>query len=166
MTLPPLVPRVPHGGPTSGPFTGLDFSVNTNPFGPSPALLEVVRQADHATYPDPTYLAVRETLAGWHGVSPHRVCLSVGASDLLHRLVRAFLPAGDSLLSLHAPFGELARAATLQGAAVQVISSISGDLPPQVRLVYVGHPHNPTGHRLPRTSCRPWPKGAGLPALC
>lgn len=127
---------------------GLDFSVNTNPYGPSPVLLQALLNADHAHYPDPTYLAVRSRLADWHGVNPENVAVSVGASDLLHRLARAFLPGGGTLLSLHAPFGELARAAQLQGAPVVVVSDLQEEWPPDVSLVYVGYPHNPTGQAL------------------
>ncbi|GAA5514170.1 histidinol-phosphate aminotransferase [Deinococcus carri] len=145
--LPPLLPRAPHGGPTARLFTGLDFSVNANPYGPNPMLVRVLREADHAHYPDPTYREVRERLAAWHGVDVDEVALSVGASDLLHRLVRAFLPPGGTLLSLHAPFGELARAAALARARVEVIKDLPEQLPPGTALVYVGHPHNPTGRR-------------------
>ena len=148
MTLPPLLPRAPHGGPSSTAFTGLDFSVNTNPYGPNPALLAAVRDADHAHYPDPSYLDVRRKLAAWHGVTPDEVAPSVGASDLLWRIARAFLPAGDVLLSLHAPFGELARAAQLGRAELVVIDELPAQLPPRTRLVYVGQPHNPTGRSL------------------
>lgn len=147
--LPPLLPRSPHGGPTAVPFAGLDFSVNSNPFGPNPYLLQAVQDANHAHYPDPTYHATRARLAAWHGVTPEEIALSVGASDLLHRMARAFLPAGGTLLSLYAPFGELARAAQLQRASVQVVTVIPDTLPNNVQLVYVGHPHNPTGHSLP-----------------
>ncbi|WP_221090945.1 aminotransferase class I/II-fold pyridoxal phosphate-dependent enzyme [Deinococcus aquaedulcis] len=146
--LPPLVPRAPHGGPTATAFTGLDFSVNTNPYGPNPALLRAVRDADHADYPDPSYRWVREALAHWHGVTPDEVALSVGASDLLHRLARAFVPPGGTLLSLHAPFGELARAAALARAEVLIVSERPDRVPPGTALVYVGQPHNPTGHTL------------------
>ena len=89
--LPPLLPRVPHGGPTAQPFTGLDFSVNVNPYGPNPRLVQALHAADHAHYPDPEYRAVRTRLAQWHGVTPAEVALAAGASDLLHRLVRAWL---------------------------------------------------------------------------
>ncbi len=146
--LPPLLPRAPHGGPTAAPFSGLDFSVNSNPYGPNPELLRAAQQADHAHYPDPTYHATRARLAAWHGVIPEEIALSVGASDLLHRLARAFLPNGSTLLSLHAPFGELARAAQLQRGQIQVLPERPAHLPAHTRLVYVGHPHNPTGHRL------------------
>ena len=144
--LPPLLPRVPHGGPTSRPFTGLDFSVNANPYGPNPVLVQALQDADHTHYPDPTYVEVRARLAVWHDLEPEEVALSVGASDLLHRLVRAFLPTGGTLLSVGAPFGELARAAALARAQVEVTPEVALPLGADVRLVYVGHPHNPTGH--------------------
>ncbi|MFK7601542.1 pyridoxal phosphate-dependent aminotransferase [Deinococcus sp. SM5_A1] len=147
--LPPLLPRIHHGGPTSKAFTGLDFSVNANLHGPNPALLRALRDADHAHYPDPTYRTVRERLATWYGVSPSEVALAVGASDLLHRIARAFLPSGSTLLSVHAPFGELGRAAALQRAKVRVTTpeAVLNEIQPGVSLVYIGHPHNPTGHR-------------------
>ncbi|GAA5535058.1 histidinol-phosphate transaminase [Deinococcus aluminii] len=143
--LPPLLPRAPHGGPTARPFKGLDFSVNANPYGPNPRLLRALHAADHAHYPDPTYAGVRARLAAWHGVEADEVALAVGASDLLHRLVRAFLPLGGTLLSLRAPFGELARAAALVRARVEVVADVPAVLAPDVRLVYLGQPHNPTG---------------------
>jgi histidinol-phosphate aminotransferase len=147
---PPVLPRIPHGGPTSAAFTGLDFSVNANPYGPSPALLQALWMADHAHYPDPTYRVVRQELAEWHSVTPQEVALAVGASDLLHRIVRAFLPAGGTLLSVDAPFGELARAAALQKAELHVTTpeAVLNEIQSGLSLVYVGHPHNPTGHRF------------------
>ncbi len=152
--LPPLLPRSHHGGPTAAAFTGLDFSVNANPAGPNPYLLAALHATDHAHYPDPSYRRVREALAGWHGVSPEEVVVSVGASDLLHRLVRGFVPPAGQVLSLHAPFGELARATALQGAQLNVVSDTPTTLSPGVALVYVGHPHNPTGRRLPAADLR------------
>lgn len=146
--LPPLLPRAPHGGASAEAFGGLDFSVNTNPFGPNPALLQAVQGADHAHYPDPTYLALRETLAAWHSVRTDQIAPSVGASDLLHRIARAFLPAGGKLLSLHAPFGELARAVALQRGHIQIVQDVPKTIPDGVQLVYVGQPHNPTGRSL------------------
>ncbi|WP_243398528.1 pyridoxal phosphate-dependent aminotransferase [Deinococcus koreensis] len=140
------MPQSPHGGPDSTPFTGLDFSVNANPYGPNPLLVQALRDADHAAYPEPTYADVRSRLGAWHGLDAAQVALATGASDLLHRLVRAFLPARGTLLSLHAPFGELARAAALNRATVVTVPNVPETLAPGTRLVYVGYPHNPTGH--------------------
>ncbi|WP_369409283.1 pyridoxal phosphate-dependent aminotransferase [Deinococcus arboris] len=152
--LPPLLPRAAHGGPGQVPFSGLDFSVNSNPFGPNPALLQAVRDADRTQYPDPTYHAVREALAAWHGTTPAQVALSTGASDLLHRCVRALVPPGAAVLSLHAPFGELARAVALARSPLSVLDDLTRPWPADTALLYVGQPHNPTGRILPASA---WP---------
>ncbi|GGJ64960.1 pyridoxal phosphate-dependent aminotransferase [Deinococcus aquiradiocola] len=155
--LQPLLAGVPHGGPGRGPFTGTDFSVNTNPFGPNPELLRAVRDADHAHYPDPSYAALRARLAAWHGLTAAGVVPSVGASELLHRVARAYLRPGDRVLSVLSPFGEFGRAAALCAAHVTVTDAAqevgtgqaAGAVTPGTRLVYLGHPHNPTGRALP-----------------
>ena len=146
----PQLIAAPHGGPADQRFTGLDFSVNANPYGPNPALLEAVQNADHAHYPDPGYRAVRESLGRWHGVQAGCVVPAVGASELLHRLVRAYLCPGDSVISVLAPFGEFGRAVALAGGRLEAVQSGQAKeaVQPGVKLVYLGHPHNPTGKYL------------------
>jgi histidinol-phosphate aminotransferase len=143
-----------HGGPQGGDNGILDFSVNTNPLGPNPALVRIWREADPSTYPDPHYRRARTALAAYHDVDPASVVLGVGASELLHRIVRAFVQPGDRMISLGAPFGELARASALQRANLQVIERATETPLPPARLLYLSNPHNPTGHILWPTN---WP---------
>ncbi|WP_424952249.1 pyridoxal phosphate-dependent aminotransferase [Deinococcus sp.] len=146
----PQLSASPHGGPGGQWFEGLDFSVNTNPYGPNPALLSAVRNADHAHYPDPKYGALRERLGRWHGVEAECVVPAVGASELLHRLVRAYLRPADRVMSVLAPFGEFGRAVKLAGGHLEVVQppQAAGVVRPGVKLVYLGHPHNPSGHQF------------------
>ncbi|MGY2892403.1 pyridoxal phosphate-dependent aminotransferase [Deinococcus sp. UYEF24] len=143
----PFTRKVLHGGPGRQPFAGLDFSVNANPYGPNQVLLSAVQQADHAHYPDPDYTAVKETLGRWHGVQTEGVVPAVGASELLHRLVRAYLRPGDRVISVLTPFGEFGRAVTLAGGKLEVVQpdQAAKTVQPGMKLVYLGHPHNPTG---------------------
>jgi len=150
----PLLPRAQHGGPQAAHENILDFSVNTNPLGPNPDLVRVWRAADPSAYPDPHYTRARAALAAYHGVDPASVVLGVGASELLHRIVRAFVGPGDTVLALGAPFGELARAVALQRAQVQVLDRNSTTPLPPARLLYLSNPHNPTGHVVSPTA---WP---------
>ncbi len=144
----PLIPRAQHGGPQSGTESILDFSVNTNPLGPNPSLIKIWRDAELSRYPDPYYKEAREALAAYHQCDPEGVVLGVGASELLHRIVRAFVNKGDAVISLGAPFGEFARAVALQEAHLQVIERDFANIPANARLVYLSNPHNPTGHYL------------------
>jgi histidinol-phosphate aminotransferase len=143
-----------HGGPQNEVDQLLDFSVNSNPLGPNPALVELWRNADPSVYPDPHYRRARQALALFHGSQPDGVVLGVGASELLHRIVRAFVQPTDTVLALGAPFGELARAVALQRATLRVIERSEGAELPPARLLYLSNPHNPTGHWLPPVN---WP---------
>ncbi len=153
----PLLPRALHGGPQAAEETVLDFSVNTNPLGPNPALARAWQRADLSRYPDPLYRRAREALARYHGYPPDGVVLGVGASELLHRIVRAFVGQGDMVVSLGAPFGEFARAVALQGASLQVAARDLAAVPAAAGLVYLSNPHNPTGHCLELASLPPSP---------
>ena len=146
----PFTRKVRHGGPGRQPFAGLDFSVNANPYGPDPLLLSAVQQADYAHYPDPEYHALKESLGRWHGVAAGCVVPAVGASELLHRLARAYLRSSDRVLSVLAPFGEFGRAVTLAGGKLEMVQpdQAAEAVQPGVKLVYLGHPHNPTGRHF------------------
>jgi histidinol-phosphate aminotransferase len=153
----PILPRATHGGPQGCDNDILDFSVNTNPLGPNSQLVRVWREADPSTYPDPYYRQARAALAAYHGVDPRSVVLGVGASELLHRIVRAFVQPGEVAISLGAPFGELARAVALQQAKLQTIERTAEMPLPYTRLLYLSNPHNPTGHTLPPTRWADFP---------
>ncbi len=159
----PLFPQVPfqqHGGGGAP-----DFSVNANPFGPNPRLVQASASAD-LDYPERTLGLPRERLAWLHGLKPSQVALGLGASELLYRSVRAFVPPGGLALSVLAPFGELTRALRLQGASLEVIAP-GGDWPGIPQLVYLSRPHNPSGLRISRAELealaeRCWGAGALL----
>lgn len=148
-----------HGGPQGPDEVLLDFSVNTNPLGPNPALLRAWREAPLVSYPDPHYTKARRALAAWHDWDVEGVVLGVGASELLHRLARALIRPGDVVLSLGAPFGEFAKGVALQGGRLLVLPrDAEGVLAaldhPTARVLYLSNPHNPTGHYLDLNALR------------
>lgn len=148
-----------HGGPQGPDDALLDFSVNTNPLGPNPELVRVWREAALDHYPDPHYTRARQALAGHHGWDPDGVVLGVGASELLHRIARAFVRAGDTVCSLGAPFGEFARGVALQGGKLNILprEGWMNLIPPTTSVLYLSNPHNPTGHWLDPQTLRAWP---------
>ena len=156
----PVLPRIaddPHGGPDGRSQVDIDFSVNSNPFGPAAELLNRLARAPVHTYLDPTCAQEKRLAARHHEESTSRVCFGNGAAELIHRLSRCYLDASRSVLVAAPTFGEYARAARLCGAAVHrcypyregvpgretVLESVRRHAP---TLVWLCHPNNPTGH--------------------
>src|SRR4051812_36452529 len=119
-------PAREHGGPSLGelerlglaPEEILDFSVSTNPYGPSPAMLAAIRDAPIAPYPDPRATLARRRLGQHLGVAPERIALGNGAADLLWALARTLLGPARTLLTVEPTFGELRAAASAAGASL------------------------------------------------
>lgn len=146
-----------HGGPDGSAQRLIDFSVNSNPFGPPQALLEHLKTIDVSTYPDPTASKARALAAAHQGVQPEHVCFGNGTAELIHRIAACYLHKGDSVLVLTPSFGEYARACKLYGADITqlnvyasegilyelVLEHIEQHAP---KLVWLCHPNNPTGH--------------------
>ena len=148
-----------HGGPQGPDDALLDFSVNTNPLGPNPDLVRIWQTAPVDRYPDPHYTRAREALAGWHGWDPDGIVLGVGASELLHRIARAFVRAGTTAYALGAPFGEFAHGVALQGGTLRILprqTPLSALPAADDDLLYLSNPHNPTGHWLDPHSLAVW----------
>ena len=151
-----LPPYAAHGGPDGTPVN-LDFSVNSNPFGPPPALLAQLSRVEVSSYPDPTYPEARTAAANYHGVSLEQVVLG-GAAELIYRLSACYLNPGKCVLVASPSFGEYARAAHLYGASVSHCDVYARDVDPVVdtlivairdtrpTLVWLCQPNNPTGH--------------------
>ena len=147
----PFQVKAQHGGADGSAFTGLDFSVNTNPFGANPVLVAAASAADLEHYPDPTYAGVKASLGAFHHLEPACIVLGVGASELLHRIARAVIPPGGVVVSLLPAFGEFERAVRLERGHL-VTAQPEDALRTLERLepclVYSSRPNNPLGIAL------------------
>jgi L-threonine-O-3-phosphate decarboxylase len=151
------------------PADVLNFSANTNPYGPSPAARVAVASARFDCYPDREALDLREALAAALGISPDRILAANGVSELVWLVGLAFLHAKDRVLILGPTFCEYARAATLLGASVTTWRAceadnfaVRADLVEQElerqrpRLLFLCNPNNPTGTVLPPELLAQW----------
>lgn len=162
---------VVHGGIDHAEFARLglepdaiiDFSVNSNPYGPSPAVISAVMAVDLSRYPDRACLALREAILAHElpdfGVSHAQIVCGNGAAELIWAIARAFLTPGDRAAILGPTFGEY-RAATVAARAEAIAypaHTLVGDAPDlraisawlheaRPRLVWLCNPNNPTGH--------------------
>jgi histidinol-phosphate aminotransferase len=79
-----LTPYVPGEQPKIDNLVKLN--TNENPYGPSPAVLAALRAeiSDNLRrYPDPTSLALRNTVAGYYGLRPEQVFVGNGSDEVL-----------------------------------------------------------------------------------
>ncbi|MCX7680433.1 MAG: histidinol-phosphate aminotransferase family protein [Anaerolineae bacterium] len=141
----------------------LDFSVNSNPFGPHPAVQEALARVDVSRYPDPEAGLLRERLAALCGLPPAQVLVTNGTAQAIWLVALAYLEPGDAALVVGPTFGEYRVASQLMAAAVHALSASEergfhpdvGAIADQVstlrpRLVWLCNPNNPTGVYLDR----------------
>lgn len=142
-----------HGGPDDGAPVRHDFSTNANACGPCPEVLAAVRRADAARYPDPRYTALRERLAGFHGVDAARIVIAASASEFIFRITAAVARRGGGgvWLPKHG-YGDYARAAlawgldTARASDGPASAGPAGDPP---ALVWHCDPSSPLGQAVP-----------------
>ncbi len=159
-------PRPVHGGVSDGELRGLgldpariiDFSVNTNPLGPSPRVRDAILAADVARYPDAAASSLRSTLAQRLNIPPQSVLVGNGSTEILWLAAQAYLGPGDSAVVAGPTFGEYQHAAAVAGASVCEVRASAGAgfvLNPgeldravnqtRARMVFICTPNNPTG---------------------
>ncbi len=155
-----------HGGPNSeelrrlgvDPATLLDFSVCTNPFGPSPRVHEALADVQLELYPDREAHALRAALAQKYALPPERILAGNGVSELIWLAALALLHPLDRVLVVGPTYSEYARSVALREARASVwnareqddfavdIRAIDGELRRcRPRLMFLCNPNNPTG---------------------
>ncbi|MCB0209468.1 MAG: histidinol-phosphate aminotransferase family protein [Anaerolineae bacterium] len=163
---------VPHGDIDYGelnklgltPHDIIDFSANSNPFGPHPAVLEAIRAAVTVPklrhYPDRHCLELRQAIAMAEDIDPHFILPTNGANELIQMVALAFIKPGSRHLILSPTFGEYERAIRVMGGHVQPYfaagSNYRHDIAhvatvireTQPATVWLCNPNNPTGQYL------------------
>ncbi|MEO6349313.1 MAG: histidinol-phosphate transaminase [Candidatus Limnocylindrales bacterium] len=146
----------------------LRFDTNTSPTPPT-FLPDALRGPFDPTvneYPDSSYEDLTAAAAAYTGVPTHEVIVGAGADEVLDLVGKAFLPAGAGALvpiPTYAMYGVLT---SQQAARIVSVPRLSGgkgfalDVPaviaklPEVRVVWLCSPNNPTGCEEPETNLR------------
>lgn len=142
--------------------TGLiQLNANENPYGPAPAALDALAKSGPtaARYPDAIEDAARDAIARSHGVSPDRIVLGAGSSDVLRMADSAFLPAGQRVVAAEPTFEAVllyARVTKAESVKIPLTADWKHDLgkmadacDARTGLVYLCNPNNPTGSLTP-----------------
>lgn len=155
------------------PSSILDFSANGNVIGPSPRVAEAVAAVDLSRYPDRSASRLRTELAAREQLPAESVVAGNGSTELIWALARAYLAPEDRALVLVPTYGEYEVASRATGATVASFPSLPLDRSPggplplpdaaalaarlrggSPRLVWLGHPNNPTGRPAPLAELR------------
>ncbi|MCI8807427.1 MAG: aminotransferase class I/II-fold pyridoxal phosphate-dependent enzyme [Oscillospiraceae bacterium] len=158
--------KLTHGGDWAGYQAErggqpLDFSANISPLGlPEGVRRAAVRALDTAErYPDPLCRALRAAIGKAEGVDPAWVLCGNGAAELIYRAVLARRPK-RGLVTAPA-FSEYEAALELAGCSTDRFLLKEGDgfalnedfleaITPDMDLVFLCQPNNPTGRTVPR----------------
>lgn len=134
----------------------LDLSHTTWPELPHPRIVNAITYVARRglfRYPHLSGSELRDALAEHHGIDPQRLILGNGAAELLSAATRALIEPGQQLLTpwpSYPLYPLMARRA--HGQAVRVAGSVDALLEaaadPQVRVIALASPNDPTGELL------------------
>lgn len=130
------------------------LSSNENPLGPSPRVVEALRQeaARAHLYPDGGSTRLREALGSWLGVPPEWLIVGNGGDELLGLIARAAFEPGDEILMTKPAFEPYSIEALLAGATpVEVplrgydtdLDTMLARVGPKTKAIFLCTPHNP-----------------------
>ncbi|HTI15945.1 MAG TPA: histidinol-phosphate transaminase [Dictyobacter sp.] len=146
----------------------LDFSVNSNPYGPSPHVRTAIAQANLERYPDRECTQLRQAIVQYElrdtAIRFDEVLCGNGSSALIWAIAHAFLRQGDRVALCEPTFGEYAAASCAAGAEIMVWHTTEAQCfqydiaqllcwlrKEQPRLLWLCNPNNPTGSNLTPT---------------
>ncbi|MEA4813035.1 MAG: histidinol-phosphate transaminase [Anaerolineaceae bacterium] len=144
----------------------IDFSVNSNPFGPSPSVLNKINSVDISKYPDPEAFLAREALASACKTDADHLLLGNGTSELIWLCAQALIHPGEPALILGPTFSEYRRALEAMGAEPEEIRANPPNFEIPIlkilhkvrsmrpKLLFLCNPNNPTGALLDKESLR------------
>lgn len=173
----PIRPRIdglepyPHGGINYlelerlgiQPESIIDFSVNSNPFGPLPSVTQALAGVSIDRYPDSEATELRRALAVKLGVDTANILVGSGSVELLRLLALSYLGREELVIIPQPTFGEYEVACRLVSARLlkpwaereanfrmktsDLVKLIRTHLP---KAIFLGNPNNPTGQYLSR----------------
>ena len=129
---------------------------NENPRGPAPAVRERIRRAmrELSRYPDANGHRLKQRLAAYHDIEPHRITLGNGSNDVLELAARITLqPGAEGIVSAH---GFIVYRLAITGCGAKLVTvpakaygcdldAMLGQVTDATRMVFIANPNNPTG---------------------
>lgn len=134
----------------ASPTKIIDFSVNTNPYGPPPSLKEKWNEWFSALsdYPDPEGRSLTQLLALKNGVATDQVLLGNGAAEVIQFLGQ--LLQGERIVIVQPAFAEYETACRAYQCDVDFVAIDEGverivEVAKEAAALFICTPNNPTG---------------------
>jgi histidinol-phosphate aminotransferase len=142
------------------------LDANENPYGPSPAALRAIAEAEYVhIYPDPESGVLRDVLQEYAGIPREYLLAGAGADELIDLLFRLLITpgAGDTVINLPPTFGMYKFDGDVNGAVVvnvprsknfsidvDAVEAIFEKSTPSTRpkMLFVASPNNPDGSTI------------------
>ena len=153
-----LTPYTPGEQPKDRQF--IKLNTNENPYPPSPAALEAVRQGADASlrlYPDPEAAVLRQALAKRYGVGENQIFVGNGSDEVLAFAFQAFFDEGAEIVFPDITYSFYPVYANLFGIQCRTVALNDDFTVPVDKLcggnagVVIANPNAPTGIELPQS---------------
>lgn len=137
---------------------------NESPLGASPRVVAAVQAhlGDMHRYPDAAAHDATEAVSRHYGIGTDRIAFGNGSNELVDLLIRIFCEPDEAILTSHGAFAAYrisAQAARVRTIQTPLTAAMTFDVPallaqiqahPDIRLVFLPNPNNPTGTYLTR----------------
>lgn len=138
---------------------------NEAPLPPPRHVVDAVRNVEGDAlrhYPANLQRRVLHQMACRLGAGARNTAIANGADEIILAAARVTLDAGDNAITVSPTFGMYARAVAMCGAALRGVpyrrrwqldvDALLANVDRNTRIVFLGHPNNPTGEALPLTA--------------
>ncbi|GAB4048178.1 pyridoxal phosphate-dependent aminotransferase [Spirosoma litoris] len=134
---------------------------NENPLGISASAKEAIIKATEVgnRYAWMEFGQLKSLIATDDGVKPANIMMAPGSSDILMAAADHFAKGGGTILTSTMTYDDLLQRAEKQGAKIKALpmtkeykfdlNAIKANITPDVKLVYIVNPNNPTGTIIP-----------------
>lgn len=153
-----IAQMAPYKPPTGGRSGLLRLDFNENTIGPSPKVLERLREATAGDFLTlyPEYEVARERMAAFFGVTADQVVFSDGTDEGIHILVQAYVEPGEEVLIPWPTFPMYKFYAEAAGAEPVLVhrdpetldfptEALIRRIGPKTKAILIANPNNPTG---------------------
>ncbi len=145
------------------PDSIIKLSSNENPLGPSPKVIEAIKQAASrvSQYPSASCEKLRIAIASelGHGLQMQNVLVGAGSSEIFSFVIRAFSKPRDKVLFADPSFPVYGDAATVDGRSPLPVAlkepefeldpnALMKQLDDKVRIIFLTRPNNPTSRLI------------------